>query len=1140
MSRPLVCLCALLLSWGARADLPRQFSSAQGLPQRTVLDMAQDGNGFLWVATLEGIARFDGRTFKVVGSGQQLPCPAVNAIKVAPSGEVFAGLRDCGVVRIDRSGVLHPERVDGVQGSEQVHALALHQQTLFVGTAAGLYRRTAQGYRPVSELAGVEVEVLLTTPGGLLAGTSKGLYRVEGTGARRVVEAPLSGLRITALEADGQGGLWVGTSGPLYHLDAAFSVLATAASPLPVWDPSALTRLPSGELWVGTEQGIWTLGPDGVLQPLDAATFPRQWITSFQRCASGLWIGTVEQGLYQLRDGGGRLIAESAGLVHPVSWALHEDPDGGVWVTTGDGALYRIDQEGKVQLQATAPSRLRLNSLTRTTDGSLWVGGQGGLFRVTAGGLERSLHPQAQEPVRNVVAHEDGGLWFTTGQAVHLLGASGVRTWPAAALKTGRLIQALSDGRRGLYVTSGTGLLHLRADGSFQLITPPPELGMATSVLIRKGRVWVGSAMGLGLLEGDRLRRVYSKTRRLNRTLLSLVEDEHGAMWTGTNHGVFSITSESLDRAAVDPQAELDVTYLNEVNGAVPLECNAVSGDGAIRARDGRLWFVTMEGVLVVDPLRVRGTRALQAPLIEEVTTASGRTGVGRGLALELPAGTPWWRVDFNLPLMVGAERLQFRYRLHAASSKPNGDDWTEAQQLRSALFTRTPPGDYVFELQARLPPGEWSPTATLQTRLQPYWYQRSWVRALIAGLVVTLVVLLVWRQFKQIQTHARWLELRVKERTSELAIALERSTASELNLRSLAEALPVGIVLCQREELIWANAEAHRIAGTAVEKTRPVWAAPAAELQPVWRELALGGGALPREGAVEGKDGVMRTVELQTLPIDFDGAPATALVAVDTTERRELDRRLQMSARLASMGTLAAGVAHELNNPLAFVLANVVYLQEELQRLYPGGAPEELDAVVAETLQGAGRLKRIVADMKAFSRDDVTESAAVVDLRSVVEFSLRLAEREIAPRARVVTYFQPDLPPVYGSEARLGQVLINLLVNAAQAIPAGDPAGNQVTVRTARSEPGWISVTVTDTGPGILPEHLPRLFDPFFTTKPVGTGTGLGLSVSHGIIKTLGGELRVHSSPGAGATFTVMLREAEGGQANPELQRAG
>ncbi len=1140
MSRPLLCLCALLLAWGARADLPRQFSSAQGLPQRTVLDLAEDADGFLWVATLEGIARFDGRNFKVVGTGQQLPCPAVNAIEIAPSGEVFAGLRDCGVVRIDRSGLLHPERVDRIPGSEQVHAMAFHQEALFVATVAGLYRRTDLGYQPVSGLAGVEVEVLFPTPAGLLAGTPLGLFRVEGIEARRIVQVPLAGQRITALAADGRGGLWVATSGPLYHLDAAFSVLATAPSPLPVWDPAALTVMPSGELWVGTEQGIWTLGPDGGLRSLDAAHFPRQWITVFHRSASGLWIGTVEQGLYQLRDGGGRLIADSAGLVHPVSWALHEDPQGRVWVTTGDGALYRVDPDGKVKPQAIAPSQLRLNSMTRTADGTLWVGGQGGLFRVTERGLERSTHPQAQEPVRNVVAHEDGSLWFTTNHAVHLVGPSGSRTWPVATLGTGRLIQAVSDGERGLYVTSGGGLLHLHADGTFRLIAAPPELGMTTSVVIRRGRVWVGSGMGLGLLDGNRLRRVYSKNRWLNRTLLSLVEDEHGALWTGTNHGVFTLTSESLDRAAADPQAELDVTYLSEVNGAVPLECNAVSGNGAIRARDGRLWFATMEGVLVVDPHRVRGTVSLPPPLIEEVSTAVERTRVGPVLELALPAGTPWWRVDFNMPLMVGAERLEFRYRLHPTSSPADSDDWTEAQQLRSALFTRTAPGEYLFELQGRLPPGHWSPTATLRLRQESYWYQRGWVRALAAGLLLTLVVLLVRRQFQQIQKHARWLELRVTERTSELAIALERSTASELNLRSLAEALPVGIVLCHQEQIVWANGEAHRIAGTEVEKSRPVWAPPAAQVDPVWREAAFGGGTFPREVALEGTDGVRRTVELQTLPINFDGAPATVLVGVDTTERRELDRRLQMSARLASMGTLAAGVAHELNNPLAFVLANVSYLQEELQRLYPGGAPEELDAVVAETLQGAGRLKRIVADMKAFSRDDVTESAAVVDLRSVVEFSLRLAEREIAPRARVETFFQPDLPPVHGSEARLGQVLINLLVNAAQAIPAGNVAGNLVTVRVTRAEPGWIAVSVTDTGTGILPEHLPRLFDPFFTTKPIGTGTGLGLSVSHGIIKSLGGELRVHSAPGAGATFTVVLQEAIAAQAHPMLQRAG
>ena len=261
----------------------------------------------------------------------------------------------------------------------------------------------------------------------------------------------------------------------------------------------------------------------------------------------------------------------------------------------------------------------------------------------------------------------------------------------------------------------------------------------------------------------------------------------------------------------------------------------------------------------------------------------------------------------------------------------------------------------------------------------------------------------------------------------------------------------------------------------------------------------------------------------------------------LDVTENRAIEAKLIQAERLASMGTLAAGVAHEINNPLTYVMANVGHVSERLTKLInilggpsaaeagPSGAlPRqlvELIGALSEAQEGAVRVRQIVRDLKVFSRgrDDHQETA---DLRRVLESSLSMAGNEIRHRARVVKDFAP-VPPVDASESKLGQVFLNLLINAAQAIPEGNVSANEIKVSTATDPEGRAVVTISDTGCGVAQEVVEHIFDPFFTTKPIGVGTGLGLFICHGIVKGLGGDITVDTDAGRGARFRVTLPAA-------------
>jgi PAS domain S-box-containing protein len=255
----------------------------------------------------------------------------------------------------------------------------------------------------------------------------------------------------------------------------------------------------------------------------------------------------------------------------------------------------------------------------------------------------------------------------------------------------------------------------------------------------------------------------------------------------------------------------------------------------------------------------------------------------------------------------------------------------------------------------------------------------------------------------------------------------------------------------------------------------------------------------------------------------DRDGKPVRMIGAImDITERRELQARLLLADRMASVGTLAAGVAHEINNPLAYVIANVDLATQEAQKLAQSSRIVEL---LRESKEGAERVRRIVGDLKTFSRaDDAVRER--VDLRVVVESSINLAMNEIRHRAQLVRELDP-VPRVDANAGRLGQVVVNLLVNAAQAIEEGAAGRNKICVRTRTDEAGRAVLEIEDTGPGMPPEIRARIFDPFYTTKQVGEGTGLGLTICHGIVAALNGSIEVESEVGKGSLFRVVLPAA-------------
>jgi PAS domain S-box-containing protein len=271
------------------------------------------------------------------------------------------------------------------------------------------------------------------------------------------------------------------------------------------------------------------------------------------------------------------------------------------------------------------------------------------------------------------------------------------------------------------------------------------------------------------------------------------------------------------------------------------------------------------------------------------------------------------------------------------------------------------------------------------------------------------------------------------------------------------------------------------------------------------------------------GADGVA-WMSCHFAPVRRRDAVVGAVIGVrDVSAYKRTEAQLIVSDRMASIGMLTAGVAHEINNPLSSVLANLDLALREVARVAAElPISSELEEGLRDAREAAVRVKSIVRDIRTFSRAE-DDRVAPVDVRRAIEAVLRLAQNEIRHRARVTTSFAA-LPPVLANESRLGQVFLNLLVNAAQAIPEGKADENEIRIVTSMSASGGLIIEVADTGCGMSPDVLKRLFTPFFTTKPAGVGTGLGLSICQRIVAGMGGRIDVTSEAGRGSSIRVWL----------------
>jgi PAS domain S-box-containing protein len=1098
----------------------RFLGAVEGLRNLFITSIAQDANGLLWLATEDGVYRFDGEWFTHFSLEDGLTSTAVSAIAVSPDGLVCAGSRS-GMVCWDGQR-FSEDKAKGIP-PVQVHAMVSFGGKLWVGTEnAGLYVQGSAGtFVPAAGWPGGRtsaIRAMWADNDGLVIGDGATLQLSSGDGVWKPIgDIGLAREPISSVLRDRKGALWIRTRSHLWLLTTG-AARATNIS----------EGLPSGYNVVGGENGtnVMTIGPRGdVLVATDMGIAYREndrWRvigheagrpaaparTVFVDREGTLWIGAV--GLFQLR---GRGILEhyehASGRSGDVVWAFRRDRNGTLWIGTGQclaraasgawecmpgsegrvvrafvflpdggmffggapGDLIYVDAHGSVTSMndfGEAADRTIL-ALALGLQGELWIGTSAGLFRLPGavpGPIEKIALPGIPGNARfNAFAVADGQLWTATEEGILVLESGEWHRFDKAAG----------------FVSSGMRRLLRRADG--RMCASYSEAIGVVCFRYQNGKVWDFEHIGTseGLTSG---------------MAYFLGEDLQQRLWVGTGGGVDVVTPKGID-------------HFDESDG---LAGNDSTSTAFMVDDDGSLWLGSSVGATHVyaqyydGPPRAPQTSFLNGMLGDQPITSATTV-------LEVPHDRASLTVEFVSSSMLDPKRVEYQIRL-----SPLEMDWSVSRQ-RKARYPALPPGKYQLEVRARVGAGSWGPTSELKFAVLPAWWQTRWFLPLLALAGLTAMGgLFTLRQVAVLRRRTRLLN--------------ERSDAS---FHAVIDLMPDMISVYRDGRLLYMNRASHRFLGA--DSTDRRWEAHDLNARIHPDDLPPISKLLRRVGRVDkletevieirmlGGDGTWRICEMSAVLVEIGGAPTIVSNGRDVTERKRMRAKFLLSDRMASLGTLAAGIAHEINNPLAYVTGNLEAAAETLQS--SNHAPTEVDraelsSVIAEARDGAERVRQIVQGLRSFSRPQ-QETRAPLELPSVLEAAIRLTANEVRHRAQLVREFGP-VPRVLADDGQLTQVFINLLVNAAQAIPDGPVTTHCISVRTRTDDQGWAVAEVEDTGQGMPPDVQSRVFDPFFTTKEIGEGTGLGLSICHGIVSGLGGQISIDSTVGRGTLIRVSL----------------
>jgi diguanylate cyclase (GGDEF)-like protein len=751
-----------------------------GLPQSSVEAIHQTRDGYLWLGTQEGLARFDGVRFTVFDRSNT---PALRHNRVVALfedrvGALWIGTEGGGLTRY-QGGEFTTRRVSDGLPNDRVRAITEDQAgQLWIGTDDGLVvvpRQGSRGFERTTGLPGrAAVALCPRHAGGVWVGTESGLAWASRAGvAATTVTASIP--PILSLREAEDGSVWVGT------LRGLFRVEGTAVHPygrtvgLPAAPVHAVLGDRDGNLWIGIEGHGLARIHDGraALLTTQEGLSNDSVLRLFEDHEGSLWIGMQDGGLDRLADGKFVTWTTREGLPGDIVWPVFGDRDGNVWVGTSAAGLGRF-RDGHFT-QVTTRDGLTSDSIqaiAQDRKGALWIGTRGGGLDRLEGGHVRAFTMRqglASDSVSALWPDSNGALWVgMRNGGLALMKNGGFQVPPGAeALRSASIHDILRARNGDLWIaTNGNGLARLRGDS---LVRFTSEDGLSSDIIDTlhedtDGTLWIGTyGGGLVRRRGGRFKAYTTAQGLFDDAVFCILDDSRGNLWMSCNKGVFRVTRreiEELDRGAV---GRLHPVAYGRADGMKSRECNGANQPAGWRGPDGRLWFPTIRGVATIDPARI-STNAVRPPVVIEAVLADGvPLPLGRGL--EIAPGKDSLEIRYTAPSLLVPERVRFVYRLEGFDR-----DWIDAGARRTAYYTQVPPGRYRFTVRAANDDGVWNEAGgSLSFRIRPPFYRTPGF-LVVAFLGALGLASLAYRlQIRRVHGRERTLMRLVEERTREL-----------------------------------------------------------------------------------------------------------------------------------------------------------------------------------------------------------------------------------------------------------------------------------------------------------------------------------------------------------------------------------
>jgi signal transduction histidine kinase/ligand-binding sensor domain-containing protein len=746
--------------------LPTVWQTEQGLPQNSVTALLQDHNGYLWIGTFGGLARFDGERFRVLDAAGTPGFDNNNILSLYQnrSGVLWIGTVAGGLFRLE-NGVA-TKYTDGLPSSLISSILGDAEGGIWANTSEGVAHFDGAKWEAHSTHRGKSVRdfYLQARDGSMWFRSGTDLVRFDPGGSIATLHVRKPSAFLVQEARD--GSVWIAVRDEyrlVRYSQGVFSDVPLPSIPRPEWMAYpeyvlAMAENTHGDLLLLTPAGLVRI-VDGKVNPPEPVSLPAndgelaKVRTLLVDREGNLWVGMIGKGLVRLRPAPLMAYAKQEGLSDSSFSTVFQDREGRIWL--GGDLLYWFDGHRFHLL----PGAGDIMSIAQTRDGDLWFGGYGGLYRWRSGVLSR-FKVEAL-PVKSIYQDREGTLWigvpteerrgglyrFREGKLDQIPGIAGV-------------LKILDDRDGGLWVAASEGLFRVRG-GKASLYEQKKNLPAQIVELYQDstGTLWFATyGRGLFRFRDGRLQAITTKDGLPNNILGTAWEDGKGNLWVGSNHGIFRLRLKDLNDFADGKIPSIFTVTYDAAEGMRSSECNG-GNPGAWQTTDGRMWFPTMRGVVAIDP--DAGSR-LPPPIVLEEARAD-KVMLAREGQTSAPAGNNTFDFRFTALSLSAPEKLRFRYRL-----EPYDKDWVDAGPGHTAHYTNMAPGNYSFHVIAANSYGVWNEQgASLRFVLRPHFYQTSWFYALCSTTFLALLWLGHQFRLRQLQqAFTMRMEERVEERT--------------------------------------------------------------------------------------------------------------------------------------------------------------------------------------------------------------------------------------------------------------------------------------------------------------------------------------------------------------------------------------